>query len=162
MATDTLLRKNVKPGITGDAATSSPNSRPVPSSPLRSQQSEVEPGTGLRRAASRQRCAAAVAVASAAHFDGVLPALAAGAMAKAYDPLAVEDGWYQWWQDHGLFKPKGTGDRTFSMVGVCQPSLAPLPLSLTLCDTVALQVLPPPNVTGALHIGHALTVALQV
>ena len=62
-------------------------------------------------------------------------------MAQEYLPLAVEERWYEWWEAEGLFKPKSAaaakGGRTFSMV------------------------LPPPNVTGALHIGHALTVAIQ-
>lgn len=61
-------------------------------------------------------------------------------MAKTYDPAAIESEWYPWWEGQGLFKPTPAGasaSKTFSMV------------------------LPPPNVTGALHIGHALTVAIQ-
>lgn len=27
-------------------------------------------------------------------------------MAPAYDPLQVEDGWYSWWVEQGLFKPQ--------------------------------------------------------
>jgi valyl-tRNA synthetase len=65
-------------------------------------------------------------------------------MAGEYLPTEVEAAWYEWWEENGLFNPEsrhlGARDsqrRTFTMV------------------------LPPPNVTGALHIGHALTVAIQ-
>lgn len=46
--------------------------------------------------------------------------------------------WYNFWEDTGLFKPeKQAGDKRFSML------------------------FPPPNITGDLHLGHALTVAIQ-
>lgn len=61
----------------------------------------------------------------------------------AYSPQYVEAAWYSWWVREGFFKPEyqtklpqATGE-TFSMC------------------------IPPPNVTGSLHIGHALTVAIQ-
>lgn len=61
----------------------------------------------------------------------------------AYSPQYVEAAWYPWWVREGFFKPEyqarlphATGE-TFSMC------------------------IPPPNVTGSLHIGHALTVAIQ-
>ncbi|XP_027626772.1 valine--tRNA ligase, mitochondrial [Tupaia chinensis] len=61
----------------------------------------------------------------------------------AYSPRYVEAAWYPWWVRQGFFKPEyqarlpqATGE-TFSMC------------------------IPPPNVTGSLHIGHALTVAIQ-
>ncbi|KAG8521069.1 Valine--tRNA ligase, mitochondrial [Galemys pyrenaicus] len=61
----------------------------------------------------------------------------------AYSPRYVEAAWYPWWVREGFFKPEyqtklpqATGE-TFSMC------------------------IPPPNVTGSLHIGHALTVAIQ-
>ncbi|KAM7136631.1 valine--tRNA ligase, mitochondrial isoform 1-T2 [Molossus nigricans] len=61
----------------------------------------------------------------------------------AYSPRYVEAAWYPWWVREGFFKPEyqtrlpqSTGE-TFSMC------------------------IPPPNVTGSLHIGHALTVAIQ-
>ncbi|XP_045861211.1 valine--tRNA ligase, mitochondrial isoform X4 [Meles meles] len=61
----------------------------------------------------------------------------------AYSPQYVEAAWYCWWVREGFFKPEyqtklpqATGE-TFSMC------------------------IPPPNVTGSLHIGHALTVAIQ-
>ncbi|HWH32349.1 MAG TPA: valine--tRNA ligase [Egibacteraceae bacterium] len=57
---------------------------------------------------------------------------------KAYEPAEVEDRLYQWWETSGFFHadPGGHGE----------------PFSI---------VIPPPNVTGSLHIGHALDNALQ-
>jgi valyl-tRNA synthetase len=57
-------------------------------------------------------------------------------MADAYYPEAVEAAWYDWWEAEGFFRPQ-PGRGSFSMV------------------------IPPPNVTGALHIGHALTNSIQ-
>ncbi|KAJ1863023.1 hypothetical protein LPJ73_000625 [Coemansia sp. RSA 2703] len=55
---------------------------------------------------------------------------------EKYSAKDVEADWYQWWQRRGLFKPKPNMEQ-FSML------------------------LPPPNVTGVLHIGHALTLSIQ-
>uniref|UniRef100_A0A672Z1F2 Valine--tRNA ligase, mitochondrial n=1 Tax=Sphaeramia orbicularis TaxID=375764 RepID=A0A672Z1F2_9TELE len=62
---------------------------------------------------------------------------------SSYSPDYVESSWYQWWEKEGYFSPEQheklthAVDRTFS-----------------LC-------IPPPNVTGTLHLGHALTVAVE-
>ena len=58
-------------------------------------------------------------------------------MEKSYDHLQTESGWYRRWEEQGLFTPavESTG----------------LPFAI---------ILPPPNVTGSLHIGHALTLSL--
>ncbi|XP_051271216.1 valine--tRNA ligase, mitochondrial isoform X4 [Dicentrarchus labrax] len=62
---------------------------------------------------------------------------------SAYNPEYVESSWYQWWEKEGFFSPEQHErlphivDQTFS-----------------LC-------IPPPNVTGSLHLGHALTVAVE-
>ncbi|CAL9732427.1 hypothetical protein MOUN0_N09802 [Monosporozyma unispora] len=62
---------------------------------------------------------------------------------KVYDPLLVEKDWYQYWEANGLFKPEYDEKGDIKKNGLfCIPA-------------------PPPNVTGALHIGHALTVALE-
>ena len=45
---------------------------------------------------------------------------------------------YAWWEESGCFKPNEDATETFSIV------------------------IPPPNVTGSLHIGHALTLAVEV
>ncbi|RAO72630.1 uncharacterized protein BHQ10_008642 [Talaromyces amestolkiae] len=61
----------------------------------------------------------------------------------AYDPATIEAGRYEWWEKKGLFKPH------FDANGEVKP------------DGVFSMACPPPNVTGALHMGHALMVALQ-
>lgn len=58
-------------------------------------------------------------------------------IASKYDGKIVEDGRYQWWLDHEEFKPKGTLKKRYSIV------------------------IPPPNVTGKLHLGHAWDTTLQ-
>jgi valyl-tRNA synthetase len=60
-------------------------------------------------------------------------------MLNEYDPPAVEAAWYDWWEAQGFFK----GDEN---------------------DTTKEKfviVIPPPNVTGSLHMGHALTNSIQ-
>ena len=51
-------------------------------------------------------------------------------MEKTYNPSAIEQQWYQQWEDNNYFAPSGEGT----------------PYSI---------VIPPPNVTGSLHMGHA-------
>ena len=57
-------------------------------------------------------------------------------MAAAYDPSEVEERIYAGWERGGHFRPSGSG-RPFTVI------------------------MPPPNLTGELHMGHALTVALE-
>src|SRR5215207_2760298 len=59
-------------------------------------------------------------------------------LAKAYDPRLVETGVYDRWDDAGYFQPRERPDREPFVV-----------------------VMPPPNVTGELHIGHALFVTVE-
>lgn len=59
-------------------------------------------------------------------------------MPKAYDPAGVEARWYREWVDRGYFRANPSSDRE--------------PFCI---------VLPPPNITGALHIGHAFQQTLQ-
>jgi valyl-tRNA synthetase len=61
---------------------------------------------------------------------------ARGEMATAYDPAGVEEALYAWWEESGFFKPSGTGE----------------PFTI---------VMPPPNLTGELHLGHALVVTIE-
>jgi valyl-tRNA synthetase len=56
---------------------------------------------------------------------------------KTFDPARIEAKWYAHWEDKGLFRPE-------------RPDAAPFTI-----------VNPPPNVTGSLHIGHALDNTLQ-
>ena len=64
------------------------------------------------------------------------PASPAPEMATAYDPSQVEERVYEAWEQAGAFQPQG-GERPFTII------------------------MPPPNLTGELHIGHALTVAVE-
>jgi valyl-tRNA synthetase len=57
-------------------------------------------------------------------------------MDSRYSPQDIEEKWYRVWNDAGAFKPQGQG-KPFTIV------------------------IPPPNVTGALHMGHALNNTLQ-
>ncbi len=59
-------------------------------------------------------------------------------MATTYNPRSVEDRWYRYWQDGGFFHAEPGGERK--------------PFCI---------VIPPPNVTGILHMGHALNNTLQ-
>lgn len=59
-------------------------------------------------------------------------------LAKAYDPRLVEAGVYDRWDNAGYFQPRERPDREPFVV-----------------------VMPPPNVTGELHIGHALFVTVE-
>jgi valyl-tRNA synthetase len=66
-------------------------------------------------------------------------------MPKAYDPLAVEESLYSWWENKGYFQPE-----TQQELGQAVPGLKPFVVSM-----------PPPNVTGALHLGHAITNSVE-
>ena len=57
---------------------------------------------------------------------------------KSYNPEGVEKKWYEFWISGGLFKADpGSDGEAFSVV------------------------IPPPNVTGTLHMGHALNTTIQ-
>src|SRR5699024_449477 len=56
---------------------------------------------------------------------------------NAYNPSDVEAGMYQGWEDSGYFKPSFDKDESFSIA------------------------LPPPNVTGSLHMGHGFNNAIM-
>ncbi|HXG22464.1 MAG TPA: valine--tRNA ligase [Methylomirabilota bacterium] len=60
------------------------------------------------------------------------------ALDKTYDPSTVEKRWFPFWMEHGYFRPEiHPNGQPFSMV------------------------IPPPNITGSLHMGHALNNTLQ-
>ena len=65
------------------------------------------------------------------------PTPAPDTLAKTFDPAAIEARWYAHWEDNGLFRPERPNAVPFTIVN------------------------PPPNVTGSLHIGHALDNTLQ-
>ncbi|PVU98856.1 hypothetical protein BB559_001221 [Furculomyces boomerangus] len=64
-------------------------------------------------------------------------------MADSYDPNQVESVWYDWWVKEKFFEPKFTESGDISPKGKFVVAI------------------PPPNVTGRLHIGHALGVSIQ-
>ncbi len=59
------------------------------------------------------------------------------ALPTTFDPAALEARWYAFWEERGLFRPARPDAEPFTIVN------------------------PPPNVTGSLHIGHALDNTLQ-
>ena len=58
-------------------------------------------------------------------------------LASKYNPADVEGKWYQYWLDHHLFSSKPDGREPYTIV------------------------IPPPNVTGQLHMGHAVDNTMQ-
>ncbi|MEG3175623.1 valine--tRNA ligase, partial [Sphingomonas sp. RB3P16] len=58
-------------------------------------------------------------------------------LSKTFDPAELEQRWYAHWETNGLFRPDRPGAEPWTIVN------------------------PPPNVTGSLHIGHALDNTLQ-
>jgi valyl-tRNA synthetase len=64
-------------------------------------------------------------------------------MRQAYEPKVVESCWGEWWEESGYFKADAN-----------KASKLPHAEKFVL-------MLPPPNVTGSLHLGHALTVAIE-
>uniref|UniRef100_A0A915A9X0 Valine--tRNA ligase n=1 Tax=Parascaris univalens TaxID=6257 RepID=A0A915A9X0_PARUN len=64
---------------------------------------------------------------------------------NAYSPKYVEAAWYDWWEKEGFFRPEYDG----------RDLRKPNPKgSFTI-------VIPPPNVTGTLHLGHALATSVE-
>jgi valyl-tRNA synthetase len=57
---------------------------------------------------------------------------------KGYEPAQVEPRWARWWEEQGFFRSQDVSDKP--------------PFSI---------VQPPPNVTGSLHLGHALTATME-
>jgi valyl-tRNA synthetase len=64
--------------------------------------------------------------------------MASKVLDKSYDPHRVEEKWYHYWEERGYFRANEDSERKAYSI-----------------------VIPPPNVTGVLHIGHALNNTLQ-
>ena len=64
---------------------------------------------------------------------------------KTYDFHDTEQRIYQWWEEHGYFKPSNDPNKPNF-----DPSIKPFVISI-----------PPPNVTGELHLGHAMFVSME-
>lgn len=65
-------------------------------------------------------------------------------MDKTYQPQAIEQSWYKTWEDAGYFKPQGTQDKGNASAD----------------DSYCIMI-PPPNVTGSLHMGHGFQEAIM-
>eukprot|EP01132_Coremiostelium_polycephalum_P010887 gene10887-13337_t len=63
----------------------------------------------------------------------------------SYQPIAVESCWYDYWLENQFFNP----EKQMEIQGHVQK------------DKKFVMVIPPPNVTGSLHLGHALTNSIQ-
>jgi valyl-tRNA synthetase len=59
-------------------------------------------------------------------------------LGRAYEPAIAERRWYQFWAENGFFQPRPDGDQPPFVI-----------------------VMPPPNVTGELHMGHALFATVE-
>ncbi len=70
--------------------------------------------------------------------NGITPTLSVTSLPKAYEPQEVEGKWYRFWEEGGFFKPRPNQSR--------QPFVISMP---------------PPNVTGGLHLGHAVTTTIE-
>ncbi|CAG9561648.1 unnamed protein product [Danaus chrysippus] len=68
-----------------------------------------------------------------------------GVMPDSYSPRFVEAAWYSWWEKQGFFKPE------YGRNSVLDPNP----------KGKFVMVIPPPNVTGTLHLGHALTNSVE-
>lgn len=68
-------------------------------------------------------------------------------MADAFNPRAVEAAWYSWWEKCGFFKPEYAAQAATS-AGLPEPEVFSM-------------VMPPPNVTGSLHLGHAMMASIE-
>ena len=58
-------------------------------------------------------------------------------LSKIYNPQNVESKWYKFWQEQNVFEPNANHDEAFTIM------------------------IPPPNVTGILHMGHVLNNTIQ-
>lgn len=58
-------------------------------------------------------------------------------LASKYNPSEVEGKWYKYWEDNRMFHSEPDGRQPFTVV------------------------IPPPNVTGVLHMGHVLNETIQ-
>ena len=67
---------------------------------------------------------------------------------KAYDPKSFEDRIYSEWESKGYFKP-------------ASDEKSPVHCQCEKCQSIYSVVIPPPNVTGVLHMGHGLNNTLQ-
>ncbi len=80
-------------------------------------------------------------------------------MEKAYNPSLVEDKIYKEWENSGFFNPDTP--RTNAEKYADKRGKRPLKSASSLRKSAFSIAMPPPNVTGTLHVGHAMMLALQ-
>lgn len=109
-----------------------------------------QPGEGKKKKLADDKAAAAAALSLPKPADFVNPTpighkkdISSTPMADAYHPAAVEAAWQDWWEASGYYS--------------CDPSFADGKSD----NEKFVMVIPPPNVTGSLHLGHALTAAVE-
>uniref|UniRef100_R4GB05 valine--tRNA ligase n=1 Tax=Anolis carolinensis TaxID=28377 RepID=R4GB05_ANOCA len=102
---------------------------------------------GEVRNAWRENRSLTVFLFSHTHILSAFPFLpdVASPMPDSYSPQYVEAAWYPWWESQGFFKPE------YGRRCVAEPNPR----------GIFMMCIPPPNVTGSLHLGHALTNAIQ-
>ncbi|KAG2547987.1 hypothetical protein PVAP13_9KG145685, partial [Panicum virgatum] len=108
----------------------------------RLQAQAVPDGGGAKKSDKKLRKKGATDESPEDFIDPETPAgqkkLLAPQMAKQYSPATVEKSWYAWWESSRYFEADAASSK--------------LPFVI---------VQPPPNVTGVLHIGHAITAAIE-
>ncbi|PUZ38372.1 hypothetical protein GQ55_9G191100 [Panicum hallii var. hallii] len=108
----------------------------------RLQAQAVSDGGGAKKSDKKLRKKGAMDESPEDFIDPETPAgqkkLLASQMAKQYSPAAVEKSWYAWWESSRYFEVDAASSKPPFVI-----------------------VQPPPNVTGVLHIGHAITAAIE-
>lgn len=83
--------------------------------------------------------------------DELVRAHVRSALPPKYDAAFTESFWYSVWEKDGLFRPASVEGNAQTPASVNEES-----------PTKAFSMmLPPPNVTGSLHLGHALTISIE-
>ena len=131
-AAEAAAKKAAKSSLAGDA----------PAAPI-AKADRVESEAAKAKAAK----AAEAAAAANAWKDPTVPGQKkdlSQPMEAGYQPLHVESSWYEWWEAQHFYAPRPVTEED------------PHDPEKTFVVPI-----PPPNVTGSLHIGHALTIAIQ-
>jgi len=94
-------------------------------------------------------------------------------MPSAYHPKYVESSWYEWWEKAGFFKPEYVRARDGGLRHAAINAAHAVAVGCAACGVHASQggdvtkrekfviPIPPPNVTGSLHLGHALMLSIE-
>ena len=84
-----------------------------------------------------------------------------GEMPKTYDPKFVEAAVYAWWESKGFFSPPSAEEVEEMKRAAEKEKEENNDDDSTDPETPFTMVIPPPNVTGSLHLGHALMAAIE-